>query len=187
MTTNPTPEFQGLTQAAHDVLVSGRSEPRLSEDQLFQLSLHIKMIASWADRVPQATSFFFVSEEPILVLPRIEGYNRDELAIAAYLQPLHSQLCAIALQVLWKANQLIRALSAALDSAHLIVAAAMARSLGETAAAFGCGSHQISELWRARCRRPAPDVESLDDFVEAAERMVCQILFGTKMKRGNEP
>jgi hypothetical protein len=187
MSPNPTLEFEGLTQAAEDLLTTGPSEYRLTAQQLLQLRLHIKMIASWADRIPQETSFFFVSWRPVLVLPRIEGYSRDELAIAVYLQPLHSQLCAIALQILWKANQLIRALSSALDSADLIVAATMVRSLVEAAASFGCESDQISELWRARCRRPAPAVESLDDFVQDAGRAVGQILFGTKIKRDKEP
>ena len=30
------------------------------------------------------------------ILPRVDGFSREELAIAAYLQPLHSQLGAIA-------------------------------------------------------------------------------------------
>jgi hypothetical protein len=184
---NPAPEFQGLTKAAEDLLAAGRSERRLTDQQLLQLRLHIKMISSWADRVPQKTSFFFVRWQPILVVPRIDGYSGNELGIAVYLQPLHSQLCAIALQVLWKANQLIRTLSSALDSADLIVAATMARSLVETAAAFGCESSDISKLWRARCERPAPDLESLNDFANDAGRVVGQILFGTKLKRDKEP
>jgi len=187
MPPNSTPAFQGLTKSAEDLLATGRPKYRLTEQELLQLRLHIKMIASWADRSPQKTSFFFVKWQPVLVLPRIEGYSRDELGIAAYLQPLHSQLCALALQVLWKANQLIRTLSSALDSADLIVAATMARSLVEAAAAFGCESDQISQLWRTRCRQPAPDMESLKDFVHDARQVVGQILFGTKMKRDKQP
>jgi hypothetical protein len=180
-------EFHGLTQFAEDLLSAGRPEFRLTPDQILQLRLHVKMIASWAERIPQETSFVFVSWQEVLVLPRIEGYSREELATAVYLQPLHSQLCAIALQVLWKANQLIRCLATTLDTADLIVAATMARSLVETAAAFGVESDQISILWRERCRRPAPDLESLQDFVEDTRRVVGQILFGTKMKRDDTP
>jgi hypothetical protein len=187
MSARPSHEFQGLTEAGELLLAGGRSDRRLTEDQLLQLRLHIKMIASWADRVPQKTTFSFVRWQPILVLPRIEGYTRHELAIAAYLQPLHSQLGAISLQVLWKANQLIRSLSTALDSADLIVAATMARSLVETAAAFGWESDQLSVLWSARCKQPAPDAESLSDFVHQAEQLVGQILFGTKIKREKQP
>jgi aminopeptidase-like protein len=68
------PEFQGLTQAAENLLVTGRSDYRLTTQHLLQLRRHIKMIASWADRIPQKTSFYFVSWQPVLVLPRIEGY-----------------------------------------------------------------------------------------------------------------
>src|ERR1051326_1194266 len=136
MTQHSPSGFQGLSQSAEELLSIGSSNRRLTEDQLLQLKLHIKMIASWADRGPEKAQFFFVRWQPVLVLPRIQGYSRNELGIAAYLQPLHSQCCAIALQVLWKSNQLIRALSKALDSADLVVAATLARSLVETAAAL---------------------------------------------------
>lgn len=172
--------FQGLTKDAKDLLSQGRHH-QLSEQQLLQLTLHLKMIASWADRVPQSTRFFFVEWQPVLVLPRVGGFSREELAIAAYLQPLHSQLGAIALQVLWKANQLIRTFRNALNSGDLIVAATMARSLVETAAAFGVESDQVAQLWRIRCRDPAPDTESLSKFMESVVAMIGQILFGTKL------
>jgi hypothetical protein len=179
-------DFQGLTKEAADLLSQGRHH-RLTEQQLLQLTLHLKMIASWADRVPQNTRFFFVEWQPVLILPRVDGLSREELAIAAYLQPLHSHLGAIALQVLWKANQLIRTLCNALNSGDLIVAATMARSLVETAAAFGCESDQVAQLWRTRCRHPAPDVESLSEFMDNAHTVVGQILFGTKLKREKTP
>ncbi|MBA3832299.1 MAG: hypothetical protein H0X34_10495 [Chthoniobacterales bacterium] len=137
-------EFQGLTKDALEMLSQSRPEYRLTEQELLQLNLYVKMIASWAERVPQKTRFFFVEWQPILVLPRVEGYSRDELGIAAYLQPLHSQLRAISLHVLWKASQLIKTFCAAVDSGDLIVAATMARSLIETAAAFGVESMQIT-------------------------------------------
>ena len=180
-------EFEGLTEDAVNVLSGGRPEYRLTGEQLLQLKLHVKMIAGWTERVPQNTRFFFVQWQPILLLPRIEGYSRDELGIAAYLQPLHSQLCAIALQVLWKANQLIRTLCSALDSGDLIVAATMARSLVETAAAFGCESEQINELWKARTLKPAAGVDCLSEFVNRATEVVGQILFGTKIKEDGTP
>lgn len=179
-------DFEGLTKEATVLLSQGR-ERRLTEQQLLQLTLHLKMIAGWADRVPQSTRFFFVEWQPVLILPHIEGFSREELGIAAFLQPLHSQLGAIALQVLWKTNQLIRALCNALNSGDLIVAATMARSLMETAAAFGWESNQIAQLWRTRCRHPAPDVESLREFMDSAQAVVGQILFGTKLKREAMP
>ena len=75
----------------------------------------------------------------------------------------------------------------ALNAGDLIVAATMARSLMETSAAFGCESDQISQLWRMRTRQPAPDVESLQEFMESANEMVGQTLFGTKLKREKTP
>jgi hypothetical protein len=175
-------EFHGLTDKATELLSRGRDH-RLTEQQLLQLALHLKMIASWADRVPQQTSFFFVAWPQAVVLPRVEGLSGNEIAIGTYLQPLHSQMGAIALQVLWKANQLIRALCNALNSDDLIVAATMTRSLVEATAAFGCESDHIAQLWRTRCRYPAPDVMSLSDFMHNAHAVVGQILFGTKLKR----
>jgi hypothetical protein len=43
------------------------------------------MVASWADRVPQDTRFFFVEWQPVLVVPRVDGLTREELGIAACL------------------------------------------------------------------------------------------------------
>jgi len=181
-----TSDFEGLTERARGLLSQGRDH-RLTDQQLLQLTLHVKMIASWADRVPQSTTFFFVDWPPVVVLPRVAGLSREERAIAVFLQPLHSQMGAIALQVLWKANQLIRALCSALDSGDLIVAASMTRSLVENAASFGFETQQLSQLWRNRCRHPAPDVKSLEGFASSAGAVVGQILFGTKVKRENEP
>ena len=145
------------------------------------------MIASWADRVPESTRFFFVQWQPILVLPHIAGFTHSELAIATYLQALHSQLCAIALQVLWKADQLARTLCDALNAGDLIVAATMGRSLIVTAAAFGCETNQITELWKKRKRDPAPNADSLIEFQQQANILIGQILFGTKLKRDKLP
>src|SRR6185503_5474139 len=108
-------EFQGLTKNAEDILSAGHGDHRLDDEQLLQLRLHVKMIASWVERVPQRTRFRFVEWQPVLVVPRVEGFSKAELGIAAFMHPLHSQMGAIALQTLWKANQFIRTLSAALD------------------------------------------------------------------------
>ena len=166
-------------------LLTSKGNRVLDEDQFLQLSMHLRMISSWADRVPASTKFFFINWKPILVLPRVEGYSREELAIAAYLQPLHSQLCAIAVQVLWKFDQLIRTYCAALNAGHLIVAATMARSLVEACAAFGCETHAITQLWRARKEQPAPGVASLEGFENETRKLIGQVLFGTKLKEDN--
>jgi hypothetical protein len=88
---------------------------------------------------------------------------------------------------LWKANQLIRTLCRALHEGDLIVAAMAARSLVETAAAFGCESEQIMRLWRDRAQHPAPDPNSLQEFANSANAVIGQILFGTKLKRDKLP
>lgn len=168
-------------------LLTSEGNHRLTEDNLVQLKVHLNLICGWADRVPTTTQFFFIEWQPVLVLPRVPGFTKEQLAIAAYLQPLHSQLCAIAVQVLWKANQLIRALSTALNSGDLIVSATMARSLIETSASFGCESNALSMLWKERKSQPATDVDSLSDFHEEALKVIGQILFGTKLKRDEEP
>lgn len=168
-------------------LLNREGNYRLTDDELLRLKLHLQMIPSWAARVPESTQFFFVQWQPILALPRIPGFTRSELAIAVYLQPLHSQLCAIALQVLWKADQLARALCDALNAGHLIVAATMARSLIETTAAFGCETNQITELWKQRKRDPAPDIDSLAEFEQQLNIVIGQILFGTKLKHNKMP
>ena len=43
---------------------------------MLQLTLHLTMIASWADRVPQDTRFFFVEWQPVLIVPRVDGLSR---------------------------------------------------------------------------------------------------------------
>jgi hypothetical protein len=182
-TTHDLPKLSPETER----LLSQVGHYRLTDDELLQLKLHLRMIPSWAARVPESTRFFFVQWQPVLVLPRIAGFTRSELAIASYLQPLHSQLCALALQVLWKADQLARTLCDALNAGHMIVAATMARSLIETAAAFGCETDQIAELWRKRKLAPAPDTDSLIEFQQKAKVLIGQILFGTKLKRDKVP
>jgi hypothetical protein len=167
-------------------LLTSAGHHQLSEDDLVQLKVHLGMIHRWADRVPATTEFFFIDWQPLLVLPRVPGFTKEQLSIAAYLQPLHSQLCAIAVQVLWKADQLIRTLSTALNFGDLIVAATMARSLIETAASFGCETHAITTLWKERKAKPAPDLDSLTDFNQEALKVIGQILFGTKLKKGEE-
>lgn len=54
----------------------------------------------------------------------------------------------------------------------------------ETSAAFGCESYAIIELWKERKGRPAPDIESVEEFHENAFKIIGQIMFGTKLKRG---
>ncbi len=179
-------ELPQLTSAVAELLTT-QGEHRLTDDQLLQLQLHLKLIPSWAARVPDSTSFRFVDWQPVLILPRKEGFTRNEIAIAAYLQPLHSQLCAFALQVLWKANQIARTLCQAFNEGHTIVVATMTRSLMETVAAFGCDSHRVNQIWKLRKKEPAPDVESLAAFDEEAREVVCQMLFGTRLKRDNVP
>ena len=174
-----------LSPDVQQLLTSG--DHSLTENELVQLKVHLNMICGWADRVPATTQFFFIEWQPVLIIPRVAGFTKEQLAIAAYLQPLHSQLCTIAVQVLWKADQLIRALCAALNSGDLIVAATMARSLIETSASFGCESNALTMLWKERKSKPAPDLDSLSDFHRDALNVIGQILFGTKLKRDEEP
>ncbi|MEK6299645.1 MAG: hypothetical protein AABO41_02900 [Acidobacteriota bacterium] len=159
----------------------------MTKDDLLQLEVHLDMIHGWADRVPATTEFFFIDWQPLLVLPRVPGLTKEELSIAAYLQPLHSQLCAIAVQVLWKADQFIRTLCNALNAGDLIVGATMARSLIETAASFGCETHSITTIWKERKAQPAADLNSLADFHQNAVKVIAQILFGTKLEKNKEP
>jgi hypothetical protein len=168
-------------------LLTSEGERRLTDDDIVQLQVHMNMICRWAERVPERTKFFFVQWAPVLVLPRIEGFTREQLSIAVYLQPLHSQLCAIAVQVLWKSDQLIRTLCSALNAGDLIVAATMARSLMESTAAFGCETEAIGALWRERKRKPAHDIESLVDFDEAVSAVIGQIMFGTRLQKNEQP
>jgi hypothetical protein len=167
-------------------LLTSEGNYHLTEDDLVQLKVHLQMIHRWADRVPTTTRFFFVEWQPVLALRRVAGFTKEQLAIATYLQPLHSQLCAIAVQVLWKADQLICTLCSALNAGDLIVAASMARALIETSAAFGCETHSLSKLWKERKVRAAPDLDSLTEFNEDTLKVIGQILFGTKLKRDDE-
>jgi hypothetical protein len=176
-----------LSNDALALLSLGRDDHRLTDDELLKLELHMKIISGWADRVPQETKFLFVKWPEVLVSPRVASMSRNDLGIACLLQPLHSQLYAMSVQVLWKASQLIRALSYALNLGDLIAAATMARSLVETTASFGTESNQISRLWMDRARQSAPDIASLDKFLEEVNTVVGQVMFGTKLKKDKQP
>jgi hypothetical protein len=54
----------------------------------------------------------------------------------------------------------------------------------ETAASFGSEATALSDLWKARKREPAPDLDSLARFNQDAEKIIGQVLFGTKLKQG---
>ena len=167
-------------------LMTTEGKYRLSETQFLELSVQLPFLCRWADKVPQSTDFFFVKWEPVLVLPKVAGFTKDQLAIATYLQPLHSQLCAVSVQVLWKADQLIRAWCQAINGGDLIVASTMTRSLMEIAASFGCESDALRQLWLARKALPASNVESLAEFSREADRLVSQVLFGSRVKRSKQ-
>lgn len=179
-------ETVSLTPATEKLLTE-EGKHHLTEDELLKLKSHLKMISGWAEKLPAQTHFFMVDWQPVLALPRVPGFTKSQLAIAACLQPLHSQLCAISLQVLWRADQLIRALCAALNSGDMIVAATMSRSLIETSASFGHESHEITKLWRDRKSCPAPDIDSLAEFYDEVKVRLAQVLFGTKLKADGEP
>jgi len=159
----------------------------MSEDDYLRLSVHLDMFMRWADRVPQELEFHFVQWTPVIIVPRIEALTRAEAGIAYFLSPLHSQLSAITIQILWKTDQIVRSLCTALNERQLIVAAGMARSLIESSSAFCVEAHQIMTLWRTRKLEPASDAESLAQFESAVLERVGQILFGTKIKVKDEP
>ena len=180
-------DFQALTKEAENLLSRGRDHRR-TEQQLLQLKLHLKMIASWADHVPPETRFFFVEWQLVLIVPRVDGLSREELAIAAISAtatlPTGRHRSASSVE---GESAGLRTLCNALNAGDLIVAATMARSLMETTAAFGCQSDQIARLWRIRTRQPAPDAESLQEFMESANAVVGQILIGMKLRREKTP
>jgi len=180
-----TPKLSLSSDAQH--LLTSEGERRLTDDDVVQLQVHMNMICRWAERVPETTKFFFVQWADVLVVPRIEGLTREQISIAAYLRPLHSQLCAIAVQVLWKSDQLIRTLCSSLNAGDLIVAATMARSLMESTAAFGCETESIAGLWRDRKRKPAADIASLEEFDEDVSKIIGQIMFGTRLQKNEQP
>jgi hypothetical protein len=66
-------------------LLTSAGHHQLSEDDLVQLKVHLGMIHRWADRVPATTEFFFIDWQPLLVLPRVPGFTKEQLSIAAYL------------------------------------------------------------------------------------------------------
>jgi hypothetical protein len=175
-----------LSAEVEHLLTSG-DESRLTENDLIQLKVHLKMIAGWADRVPRTARLSVFYSGPVAVVPRVSGVSREQMAIAIFLQPLHCHLCGIAIQVLWKADQLIRGLCTSLNCGDMIVAATMARSLIETSASFGVETDAITTLWKGRKIKPAPDVGSLEDFHSAAFNVVGQILFGTRIKKEKQP
>ena len=89
--------------------------------------------------------------------------------------------------MLWKVDQLIRALCPALNNRNLIAAATVARALIELAAAFGVETRRFADLLKKRKAAPAPDVDSLCDFHHESTKLVGQILSGTKLGPKGQP
>ena len=89
-------------------------------------------------------------------------------------------MCANALLVLWKADQLIRGIFDSMNRRDFVVASALARALMEVSGSFGVETSALERAWRERKGKPAPDAESLTEFGKTLTQALAQMMFGTK-------
>ena len=97
---------------------------------------------------------------------------------------VHSRLVSWWLTNAWRSDQLAHATWKLGDSEQLIAAAACARSLLETAAAFWVDSRKLIELWRAvkvEAAEKGPKVEHWDDLTRQIFKMMWSSKFDNKV------
>jgi hypothetical protein len=97
----------------------------------------------------------------LAVVDNIPTKKISKIILALYVE-VHSRLVSWWLTNAWRSEQLARATWQLADSEQIIPAAACARSLIETAAAFWVDTRNVSELWRSikiEAAEDAPTVE----------------------------
>jgi hypothetical protein len=175
-------DWEPISPELEDLVLHKGHLHHLTRDEIVLTQSLAKFLLRQAERVPQSSFFLFddYAADGVVVLPTLAGLSREEMEVAVYLRPVHTAMCATALLVLWKADQLIRNLYDAMNQQHFLVAAALARGLVEHSAAFGVETHQLGEMWRKRKAGPAADAESLRDFVSESTPLLASTTFGTR-------
>jgi hypothetical protein len=88
------------------------------------------------------------SKEIVIAWPVADCVTSKQVLLALYVE-VHSRLVSWWLTNAWRSEQLARATWKLADSDQIVSAAACARSLLETAAAFWVDARKLSEAWRA--------------------------------------
>jgi hypothetical protein len=156
-------------------------------DEMFrELHQNVILVADLGRRTPSRTEMCFEDmESPHL--RRVRGVSDDEIRVAAQLFPLHSQMCAMALLVVWKTNSLVRTAFETLNAREVLIAAGVTRMLIEVTAAFGVDVMKLLELWSAQKRSRVRIAADVGEFHKMAKEALNISLFGTKAKSGSEP
>jgi hypothetical protein len=98
-------------------------------------------------------SWFYITlkhddENRVMAWPVADHTSRKKMVLSLYVE-VHSRLVSWWLTNAWRSDQLARATWQLADSQQIVPAAACARSLLETAAAFWVESKKLGELWRS--------------------------------------
>jgi SEC-C motif len=102
----------------------------------------------------------FVIAWPVADHTALTARNPKKITLALYVE-IHSRLVSWWLTNAWRSEQLARAAWQLADSEQIVPAAACARSLVETAAAFWVDTRKLSELWQSvkvRTAEHGPDL-----------------------------
>jgi hypothetical protein len=104
--------------------------------------------------------------------------NTKKILLALYVD-IHSRLVGWWLTNAWRSEQLARATWALGDSGQIVPAAACARSLLETAAAFWVDSQKLSELWQSIKVETAEQGPKVDHW-HSLTKQIFQMMWGSK-------
>ena len=156
---------------------------QLRPDALTPLETALEQLSKWTSNLPSRSKFYLnqrvtVHDRPSLRSSRAKG---ESVVTADVLFDIHSLLAAQCLLKSWRSAQLANGLALALGSWNLTVAAALVRSLVETASAWAIESRDVAAQWR---KLKCTSVRSVEDALKVRGELyqaTRQVAWGTRL------
>ncbi len=155
---------------------------RLPDGALSSLDAALARLADWTCPLPPR-SHFYINERIVLhsrsSIPDRARYG--DVVRADVLFDIHSLLAAHCLLKSWRTAQLAEGLRSALATWNLTVAAAVTRSLIETASSWALDSREIETEWKKAKQRPVHSESDALRVRDALYKTSLQMAWGTRL------
>jgi hypothetical protein len=170
---------------ADGISVPSTIAKQLRPNALTPLETALEQLSKWTSNLPPRSKFYSnqritVHDGPALRRSRAKV---ESVVTADVLFDIHSLFAAQCLLKSWRSAQLADGLAVALGSWNLTVAAAMVRSLVETASAWTIESRDVAAVWR---KLKATSVRSVEDAMRVRGELyqaTTQMAWGTRLSR----
>src|ERR1039458_8925371 len=170
---------------ADGISVPSAIAKQLQPNALIPLETALGQLSKWTSNLPPRSKFYSnqrvtVHDGPTLRRSRAKV---ESVVTADVLFDIHSLFAAQCLLKSWRSAQLADGLAAALGSWNLTVAAAVVRSLVETASAWAIESREVAAVWR---KLKCTSVRSVEDAMRVRGELyqaTKQLAWGTRLSR----